>query len=134
MSDIDAEITTRRELLATAVGEAKAAEFGRVVSDRLAEELRHRQDLRDASHDVSSGKDWARHASNWVPRDELERRRAEPGPLTRDTAAAVERAAKAVADLPAPRGSPDVERREQLSRWADDDRAHAHAPADTLER
>lgn len=40
-----------------------------------------RRALRDASLDVAGSMDWARYAAGRVPLEELQRRRAVPGPL-----------------------------------------------------
>lgn len=48
-------------------------------------DVAHRRALRDASHDVHGGdrEFWRRWAAHRVPFDELQRRRAVPGPMTR---------------------------------------------------
>lgn len=43
-----------------------------------------RRALREASHDVAGATDWRRVALDHVPHTELQRRRAQPGPLTRN--------------------------------------------------
>lgn len=93
-----------------------------VIAARLAAEIaqaRRAEALarRDASHDVAGATDWRKVADTHIPRDELERRRAQPGPL-----AGLE-TQQARESLPAPRGSPRPERRTQLNRWTADDRA-----------
>jgi hypothetical protein len=57
-----------------------------VADARRAELLERRLAMRDASHDVAAAADWGRIAREHVPYEELQRRRAQPGPLTRTAA------------------------------------------------